>query len=230
MKEESPYDLKRSKLRELTLFLFICLASLAFPAILFCPEEACPFSIMALITILRNLGLSSLIFLILKLRGESSSRIGLTRQDIGKHIIWGILIFPLFYFSVGQVLDFFTSVGLSHIEDVPVSLMPAGIWEIVLGGVLVLVVAFAEEIIFRGYLLARFQEVTDSTWISVFLSTILFALGHAYEGAAGIMAVSYIGLVFSVLFLWKRSLAMVIVLHFLTDFIPIVIAPVLGMW
>jgi membrane protease YdiL (CAAX protease family) len=229
MQEDSKYDLKRSKLRELTLFLFICLASLAFPALLFCPEEACPFLILALITILRNLGLSALVFLILKLRGEPSSRIGWTRRDLGKHILWGILIFPLFYFSVGVILDFFTRVGLSHIEDVPASLSPAGIWEIVLGGVLVLVVAFAEEIIFRGYLLARFQEITDSTWIGVFLSTLLFALGHAYEGVAGVMAVSYIGLVFSLLFLWKRSLAMVIVLHFLTDFIPIVIAPVLDM-
>jgi len=229
MQEDSKYDIKRSKLRELTLFLFICLASLAFPALLFCPE-ACPFLILALITILRNLGLSALIFVILKLRGEPSSRIGWTRQDLGKNILWGILIFPLFYFSVGVVLDFFTRAGLSHIEDVPASLSPAGIWEIVLGGVLVLVVAFAEEIIFRGYLLARFQEITDSTWIGVFLSTLLFALGHAYEGVAGVMAVSYIGLVFSLLFLWKKSLAIVIVLHFLTDFIPIVIAPVLGMW
>jgi membrane protease YdiL (CAAX protease family) len=119
--------------------------------------------------------------------------------------------------------------GLSHMEDVPASLVPAGIGEILLGGVMVLIVALAEEIIFRGYLLTRLKEITENTWLSVFLSTLLFTLGHVYEGTAGMMAVGYIGLVFSLLFLWKKSLAIVIVLHFLTNFIPIVIAPLTDM-
>ncbi|MEW5801848.1 MAG: type II CAAX endopeptidase family protein [bacterium] len=227
MHEEFQNDPRRSKLRELMFFLSITFASLLFPAVFFCPDS-CPFSITALITIFRNLGLTALIFFILTLRGEQPSLIGWTRKDLKKHVFWGIVTFPLFYFSVGEILDFFTHAGLSHIEEVPLSLMPTGIWEIVLGGVLVLVVAFAEEIIFRGYLITRLEEITENPLISVLLSTLLFTIGHAYEGAAGMMAVGYIGLVFSLLFLWKKSLAMVIVLHFLTNFIPIVIAPILG--
>ncbi|MEW6381746.1 MAG: CPBP family intramembrane glutamic endopeptidase [bacterium] len=230
MGEELHKDSKRSKLRELMLFLAISTASLAFPAGLFCPEETCPFFITALVTILRNVGLSALVFGLLRLRKEPFCRIGWTRQDMRKHILWGVAIFPLFYFTVGVILDFFTWLGLSHIEEVPVSLSPTGIWEIILGGILVLVVAFAEEIIFRGYLLSRIKEITDDTWISVLLSVFLFALGHAYEGAAGMLTVGYIGLVFSLLFLWKKSLTMVIVLHFLTNFIPLVVAPILGIW
>lgn len=230
MDEEFQKDPKRGKLREVMLFLLISSTSLAIPAALFRPEEACPFFITALITILRNIGLLALVFLLLRLRKEPLRRIGLTRQDLRKHILWGVAVFPLFYFSVGVLLDFFTWLGLSHIEEVPVSLSPTGIWEIIPGGLLVLVVAFAEEIIFRGYLFTRIKEITDNTWISVLLSVFLFSLGHAYEGGAGMLTVGYIGLVFSLLFLWKGSLTVVIVLHFLTNFIPIVIAPILGIW
>ncbi|MCL6582366.1 MAG: CPBP family intramembrane metalloprotease [bacterium] len=219
----------RGKFHELMLFLTIFLASLAFPAEFFCPEGYCPFLITALVTIFRNLGLSALIFGLLRLRKEPFCRIGWTSQELGKHLFWGVAIFPLFYFSVGLVLDFFTWLGLSHIEEVPVSLNPKGVWEIILGGILVLVVAFAEEIIFRGYLLTRLKEITGNTWISVIFSVLLFTFGHAYEGTAGMLAVGYIGLVFSLLFLWKGSLTMVIVLHFLTNFIPIVIVPIMGM-
>ncbi len=226
MSEMMSERIRRSKLRELMIFLMATFVSLILPAAFFC-SESCPFSIIALNTIGRNIILLLLVFWFLKIRQESFLQIGLTLNQFKRHIFFGIIIFPGFYFSVFMILDFLTYLGLSHLEDIPPSLAPQGIWQIILGVVLVLVVAICEEVIFRGYLLTRIEEVTGNTCLAVFLSTLLFTLGHGYEGIAGMLAVAYIGLVFSLLYLWRKSLTMVIVLHFFTIFIPIVIIPLM---
>ena len=59
--------------------------------------------------------------------------------------------------------------------------------------ILVTVVAVAEETIFRGYLILRFRAVTGRTSAAVLLSSIVFSLGHGYEGMAGVISVFSLG-------------------------------------
>ena len=198
-KEEQDPEIRKSKFWEIAFFLSLIYISLVLPAVFFGLED-CSFTTLATITILRNIGLSALVFGILKLRGEPFSKIGWTKKELNKNFLLGALIFPFFYYSVSLVLDLFIRLGLSHIEEVPASLMPKSLGQILLGVILVLVVALGEEIIFRGYLLKRIEEITASTPLAVLSSTLLFAFGHAYEGGAGMVAVGYIGLVFSLLF------------------------------
>ncbi len=86
-----------------------------------------------------------------------------------------------------------------------------------------------EETIFRGYLILRFREVTSNTAAAVLLSSVLFSLGHGYEGSAGVITVGVMGLVFALVYLWRRSLVAPMMMHFLQDFIGIVLVPLLGM-
>jgi uncharacterized protein len=98
-----------------------------------------------------------------------------------------------------------------------------------LAAVLVAVVAVAEETIFRGYLMLRFQALLRGSAQAVLLSSVIFSLGHGYEGSAGLVTVGVMGAVFAVIYLWRRSLVAPIVMHFLQDFLSIVLAPLLGM-
>jgi len=93
---------------------------------------------------------------------------------------------------------------------------------------MVAVVAVAEETIFRGYLLLRFQTLLRSPALGVLMSSVIFSLGHGYEGSAGLVTVGVMGAVFAVIYLWRRSLVAPIVMHFLQDFLSIVLAPLLG--
>ncbi len=86
-----------------------------------------------------------------------------------------------------------------------------------------------EETIFRGYLILRFREVTSNTAAAVLLSAVLFSLGHGYEGSAGVVTVGVMGLVFALVYLRRRSLVAPMVMHFLQDFIGIVLVPLLGL-
>ena len=97
-----------------------------------------------------------------------------------------------------------------------------------MASLLVIVVAIAEETMFRGYLILRLKAVTASPAAAVVLSAVIFALGHGYEGTAGVVTVGVMGLVFALIYLWRKSLIAPIVMHFLQDFISIILLPVLG--
>jgi membrane protease YdiL (CAAX protease family) len=93
--------------------------------------------------------------------------------------------------------------------------------------VLVIVVAISEETIFRGYLIRRLRTATGNTTAAVLLAAVVFALGHGYEGSLGMITVGVMGLIFSLIYLWRQSLVAPMVLHFLQDFLAIVVAPYL---
>ena len=122
-------------------------------------------------------------------------------------------------------MQLLTAIGLSSsAEPGPSFFHVGGRWEVALAVVLVAVVAVSEETIFRGYLVRRLQAATSSTTAAVLLSSVIFALGHGYEGSLGAVTVGVMGLIFALLYLWRQSLIVPIVLHFLQDFLAIVVA------
>ena len=60
------------------------------------------------------------------------------------------------------------------------------------------------------------------------LASAIFALGHGYEGSARLVTVGGMGVVFALVYLWRGSLIAPVVMHFLQDFIGIVLLPLLG--
>jgi membrane protease YdiL (CAAX protease family) len=87
----------------------------------------------------------------------------------------------------------------------------------------------AEETIFRGYLILRFGAITASRTVAVLVSAVVFSLGHGYEGTAGLITVGALGLVFALVYVWRKSLVAPVVMHFLQDFIGIILLPLLGL-
>jgi hypothetical protein len=63
-----------------------------------------------------------------------------------------------------------------------------------------LVTGYREELFFRSYLLTRFQRLQLPVFLGIGTSTLLFAAGHVYQGAAGLAVALIQGLYFSILF------------------------------
>jgi membrane protease YdiL (CAAX protease family) len=61
----------------------------------------------------------------------------------------------------------------------------------------------------------------------VVLSSVIFSLGHGYEGSAGVVTVGFMGLAFAIVYVWRRSLVAPIIMHFLQDFLALIVIPVL---
>jgi len=219
---------KRIQIIEVSVFLLLIVPSMVLSFFIVKPE-AIGFSLTAVATILRDLALIALIFFFVWRNKEPVSCLGLKMDGLFKEVIVGVIFFfPLFY-SASMIDSFLMSIGF-HSPSMPVpDLMIKNNWEqIVLAVVLVSVVAFAEETIFRGYLLLRFQKLWKNPVTAVVASSFIFSLGHGYEGSAGVITVGFIGAFLAVMYLWRKSLIAPMIMHFLQDFVSIILIGLYG--
>ncbi|WP_339743627.1 CPBP family intramembrane glutamic endopeptidase [uncultured Maricaulis sp.] len=89
------------------------------------------------------------------------------------------------------------------------------------------VAGFGEEMLFRGFLLGRFETLFGGTRIALVLAVLaqaaLFGLGHASQGLYGIVQTGSIGLIMGIAYLaGGRWLWPVIIAHGLVDTISLV--------
>ena len=225
--QDHPQPGKAAQLAEISVFLFLIAPSLIF-SFFYIKQGSASFVLTAMFTILRDLALVGLISYFVWRNGEPVARIGWTRRRWAREAFLGLLLFaPLSYGAA--VLE----VGLRHIGfHVPKTPLPAlvpgrSLAQAALALVLVVVVAWSEETMFRGYLILRLRSVTGSTAAAVVLSSIIFSVGHGYEGSAGVLTVGVMGLVLALVYVWRKSLVAPMVMHFLQDFVAIVLVPML---
>lgn len=85
--------------------------------------------------------------------------------------------------------------------------------------------AVCEEIIFRGYGIERLQELTSSRTMAGFLSWAIFTLDHVGPWAwSHIFLAGFGGLIFTILYLWRRKLWVNIIAHFIVDGAAVLLA------
>ncbi len=214
---------------ELLAFLFLIVPSIVI-AFFALGETGVSFPLVAASTIFRDLALVTLIAFFLWRNGEPAWKIGWTTRDLWSNLLLGLVLTPIVIFGAGILDSLLRSMGLSGPAPGATNfLIPAGPGQIALAFVLVIVVAISEETIFRGYLIARLEGITGNSPFAVLLSTAIFSVGHGYEGTSGLLTVGAMGLVFALLFVWRRSLVAPVVIHFINDFIGIVLIPLLGL-
>jgi membrane protease YdiL (CAAX protease family) len=94
-------------------------------------------------------------------------------------------------------------------------------WQMLLLGVLT--AGITEEIIFRGYLIERLDELTGEPFIAVGVSVLAFALPHIlnWNIAHVVGVVLPLGLILSWLYLWKRNIIFNMIVHIVID-LPLV--------
>ncbi len=216
---------KSEQRRELAVFLLLIVPSmvLSFFAV---KTGDLGFVITAFATILRDVGLVALVLFFLWRNGESRSLIGLVFWKRRDDVVLGAVLFVLLAYGATAVDGLLRMAGLSEPSTkLPNLLTATGNLQFVLAFVLVAVVAVAEETIFRGYLIHRISELTGSRVAAVVLSSLLFAMGHGYEGTTGVITVGLMGFCFALVYLWRGSLVAPITMHFIQDLVSIVLLP-----
>ena len=227
--ENSAQPSREKQLFEVCIFFILLIAVSLALSLLVIRQEGLRFVPVAISIILHNLALVSLILFFIWRNGEPISLIGLTLKNIRENIAMGIWLFIPFFFGIVLFQRILQAVGLSTPSTLPSFLFPEGIGELALAFILIVVVAFSEETIFRGYLILRLKNITTSLNAAVILSTVIFSLGHGYEGSAGVIITGLIGLVFALVYIWRQSLVAPIVMHFLQNLIGIFLPVLLTM-
>lgn len=219
----------REQLYEVSAFLFLIVPSMIL-SMFVVRQGGLSFVLTAVSVILRDMALVMLILFFFWRNRESLAQLGWSFGNGWKEVILGIALFIPLFFSAGLLDRVLQSAGFSAPATAKPSFLQARGWgDISLAFVLVLVVAIAEETIFRGYLLRRFQGVRFSLASSAILSAVVFSLGHGYEGASGMLTVGFMGVVFAAVYIWRKSLVAPMVMHFCQDFLGVVLVPLLSM-
>lgn len=123
-----------------------------------------------------------------------------------------IITMPLVTRLTGQPVDKSPFDGLR--ENVPALIFSLlAVWTLA---------AFGEELIFRGYLmntLARVLGNRNGGWIfACFINSILFGVGHTYQGISGVILLGIVGLLYALFYLGSgRNLWVPILIHGLYD-------------
>ena len=219
---------RTEQLIEMAVFLFLIVPSMVLSFFMI-KQGNMSFMLTAVSIILRDVALVSLVLFLLWHNGEPIDRIGWSFRNGWRDVALGLGLFIPLLYGTGLLERALQAGGFSAPSTpLPSFLTAKGTAESLMASLLVIVVAIAEETMFRGYLILRLKAVTASPAAAVVLSAVIFALGHGYEGTAGVVTVGVMGLVFAVIYLWRKSLIAPIVMHFLQDFISIILLPVLG--
>ena len=152
-------------------------------------------------------------------RGQSLAAVGLTGRRwpldaaIGVLGALGVIVLTVVGSIYVQVhLPYLVPLLEEPQKQINEALPPMSLGTIVM---LTAVVAFYEELLFRGFMLPRLRVLTGSWWSAILLGAALFGVLHIYEGPIAVVLVMGLATLLSVLFVWRGSLLAPMVTHFL---------------
>jgi len=163
-----------------------------------------------------------LLWIVVSKERRPLSSIGLRFDGVGKSLAWGLGLAVVCLAIVLAILAAYSLLGVPYGEGA--SIAPS-LWVVFLT---VLRAGISEEVFYRGFAISRMEEMWGSKWVAAGISLVLFAGFHYRQGLAGIFIAFVLGAVLTGFFLWKRNLLAGIFAHFLVDFIPNVLLPLLG--
>lgn len=88
-----------------------------------------------------------------------------------------------------------------------------------------LFVGIHEEILFRGFYLARVRALSRSSLVAIIATSVVFGLLHFYQGWLGIVQTTMIGLALAVVVTFARSLWPAIIAHAVFDATNMLLLP-----
>ena len=152
--------------------------------------------------------------------GRPFADLGLTLGGHGKDIAYGMLMAMVLY-----AIGFGVSLALGAVRVTGVHFHPV---DLLVSWFFFVLVAFAEEIMVRGYILGRLLSTRMNKFLALLLSSLIFAAGHLFNpGVTFLPMLNLIlaGLLLGASYLYTRNLWFPISLHLFWNWIQ---GPVLG--
>lgn len=157
------------------------------------------------------------VWMVLKRSRDRFQHIGLDRRDIN----WSNTVAGLIFFVGAWSLMIIIRISMARsgylpekefLHLLPNTVVEAAFWILLSAGA-----AVVEEIAFRGYVITRLKILSRSYWTGAILGSAAFSLGHLYQGMGGVLLTFIYGMLFSGLFIARKSVFPCIIAHFLQD-------------
>lgn len=172
-----------------------------------------------------------LFWLLLRLRGLKWASLGLSKpaswtKTIVLAMSVAVLLQLLSEFLIEPIISYFTHqpVDLSDFADIPGNFQLFLIYLVLIWTL----AAFGEEMVYRGYIMNRTADLggrSAMAWaVGVIFMSVLFGVGHYYQGISGIIGSAISGLIFAGVYLYSgRNLWASILAHGFSDTIGLLL-------
>jgi hypothetical protein len=153
-------------------------------------------------------GLRSTNSSIRELIGGQSGIAAIARDVVIAAAMWGV--WKLIKVALSR------ATGPDHAASVS-NFLPRSVPEIVTWVALSCAAGFAEELVFRGYLLRQFEAWTRRPWLAIILQALLFGISHGYQGVSACLSIALFGVLFGLVARWRRDVRPGMIAHAATD-------------
>jgi membrane protease YdiL (CAAX protease family) len=203
----------------------LAIALLGIPAIVTAHRLLAPDPAASSAIIIRELAILAmtafLLWIVVSKERLPLSSIGIRTDGIGRSLAWGFGLAVVAFAVLIGILLIFSAMGIRYGEGTAISrALPVTLLAVIRAGI-------SEELLYRGFALERLQSMTGSKWIAAGVTLVLFAAFHFRQGWPGVWIAFIIGAVFTAFYLWKRNLIANMFGHFLVDFVPNVVLPLI---
>ena len=168
--------------------------------------------IIALSLLLESAFSLLILILILRLRGEPFSGLGLHRPLDQSALGLGLIPF-LFFVNVVVAVVFKYYFPEHYLEENPLSKTIRSPGQLVLFIFAALIAGAIKEELQRAFILNRFRDYLGGAVVGLVVWSLAFGAGHYVQGYQGIATTTLLGLLFGIVYLKTRSLIGPIVAH-----------------
>ena len=163
-----------------------------------------------------------LIYLFLRLRGEHFRTLGL-KPVRGWIEAWtGIGCVPFLFLATYLVALFFQYFLPQYVSTHnPILDLLRSKGDLILFLISSFYVGGLKEEIQRAFVLVRFERFLGGIWVGLLLWSLFFGIGHRTQGVDNAFGAGVLGVLFGLLYIWRRSLTGPVLAHTLFDVITL---------
>jgi uncharacterized protein len=161
-------------------------------------------------------------------RGLPPAELGLTGrpslQTILSGVLGGMVIGGLQWLNLRR-MGRMEGAAPDFMRKLASRILPHSLVELLAYLALAVTAGVCEEFLYRGFAIAALSRAGLSSWVVVLVSSVLFGLAHAYQGRAGVLGTSVLGILFAVARVMYGSLAPVMIWHTGVDIVAGIAGP-----
>jgi membrane protease YdiL (CAAX protease family) len=167
------------------------------------------------LSIVDTVVLLSLIFGLLRRRGESLRRVFIGDRSIGREAGAGVVSLPV-VFTIVILVSALVGLYAPSLHNVPVNPLQGFLGTqsgLVMFLFVVIVAGGVREELQRAFLLHRFRGDLGQPWMGVFITSLAFGMGHTLQGLDAAIITGLLGALWGVIYLVRGSVVASIVSH-----------------
>ena len=159
-----------------------------------------------------------LVWSLLNLRGEQPSLLGWKWDNLGREIRIGLLVVPLLFGTTFLTGLFFRLFFPDHVtQQNPVLNLIQSRSDLSLFLFSSVYVGGFKEEVQRAFVLVRFGSYLGGIYVGLVLWSVFFAYGHVIQGVDNAFGAGMLGLMFGLLYIWRRNLTAPMIAHAVYD-------------